>query len=96
MFVISEISKEIPVAPPSINLLGSKKLSSPNAAEKMPMQISIKSRSVRNKVIRRLRNPFASAKEEYCGSWVSEPFGFLCKTVSLINFDNIGFILWLN
>ena len=35
--VISETKSEIPVTPPSMKLLGNKKLSSPNAAEAIPI-----------------------------------------------------------
>ena len=39
----SEIKSEIPVAPPSIKLLGNKKLSNPNEAEAIPNDIRITS-----------------------------------------------------
>jgi hypothetical protein len=39
MPLISAVSNDMPVAPPSIKLLGNKKLSSPNAAQKMPIKI---------------------------------------------------------
>ncbi len=44
IFVVATISNEIPVAPPSIKLLGSKKPSSPKAAEKTPAVINKKFR----------------------------------------------------
>jgi hypothetical protein len=37
--VVSVIKSDIPVTPPSMNLFGSKKLSNPNAADKMPVEI---------------------------------------------------------
>jgi hypothetical protein len=40
MAEISDIKSEIPVAPPSIKLLGNKKLSKPKAAEKIPAIIN--------------------------------------------------------
>jgi hypothetical protein len=55
---ISEANKEIPVAPPSIKLLGKRKLSKPNAAEKIP--ITIKKVSLKKELIliRKIRERF--------------------------------------
>lgn len=40
MPVTSAVSNDMPVAPPSINRLGNKKLFRPHAAEKMPQMMS--------------------------------------------------------
>ena len=46
--VIFSSNKEIPVAPPSIKLLGSKKPFNPNPAEKTPIRMYIYSIIVKN------------------------------------------------
>ena len=40
-WVVSDISREIPIAPPSINKLGSKNPLSPKPAETIPIRIKI-------------------------------------------------------
>tara|TARA_R110002051_G_scaffold119068_2_gene192673 strand:- start:1939 stop:2247 length:309 start_codon:yes stop_codon:yes gene_type:complete len=56
--VISVANKEIPVAPPSINLLGKRKLSRPKAAENIPITIKKVSLKKELKLILSLRERF--------------------------------------
>lgn len=58
-WVSAAINNEIPVTPPSINLLGNKKPFNPKAAEKIPPNINATSFINRKKSSLKKRNPLA-------------------------------------
>ena len=86
MPVFSEVSSAIPVAPPSIKLLGSKKPSKPSAAQPIPAPINKQSFINRTNDILNLRNAFPRRKALNCPEGRS---GFLNPGISSGNKDFI-------